>query len=105
MAESEKRQSRLFPFLLNQSTKESSKESIESSSSHENKKGKVLAKQDYEKKRKRNFQEHWKSEFPWLAAELPGELPVMKLKMLVFYLVNNIFSLVSSSQLMLSTIN
>ena len=28
----------------------------------------------------------------------------MKLKMLVFYLVNNIFSLVSSSQLMLSTI-
>jgi len=54
MAESQKRQSTLFAFLPNQSTKESSKESTESSSSYGKKKGKVLAKQDYQKKRKRN---------------------------------------------------
>jgi len=65
MAESQKHQSTLFAFLPNQSTKESSKKSTESSSSYGKKKGKVLAKQDYEK-RKRNFQEQWKSEFPWL---------------------------------------
>jgi len=53
MAESQKRQSMLFAFLPNQSTEESSKESTESSSSYGKKKGKVLAKQDYEK-RKRN---------------------------------------------------
>ena len=67
MAESQKHQSTRFPFLPNQSTKESSKESTESSSSYGKKKGKVLAKQDYEKKSKCNFQEQWKSEFPWLS--------------------------------------
>jgi len=54
MAESQRRESMLFAFLPNQSTKESSKESTESLSSYGKKKGKVLAKQDYEKKRKRN---------------------------------------------------
>lgn len=85
MAESQKRQSTLFAFLPNQSTKESNKESSESSSSYGKKKGKVLAKQDYEKKRKRNFQEQWKSEFPWLgiAADESGA------KMYCFYCREN----------------
>jgi len=66
MAESQKHQSTLFTFLPNQSTKELIEKSTESPSSYGEKKGKVLAKQDYEKKRKRNFQKQWKSEFPWL---------------------------------------
>ena len=65
MVESHKCELVQFVFLPNQSTKESSKESTESSSSYGKKKGKVLAKQDYEK-RKCNFQEQWKLEFPCL---------------------------------------
>ena len=85
MAESQKHQSTLFAFLPNQSTKKSSKESSESSSGYGKKKGKVLVKQDYEKKRKRNFQEQWKSEFPWLgiAADESGG------KMYCFYCREN----------------
>ena len=85
MAESQKHQSTLFAFLPNQSTKKSSKESSESSSGYGKKKGKVLAKQDYEKKRKCNFQEQWKSEFPWLgiAADKSGG------KMYCFYCREN----------------
>ena len=84
MVESQKHQSMLFAFLPSQPTKESSKESTESSSSGK-KKAKVLAKQDYEKKRKRNFQEQWKSEFPWLdiGAEESGA------KMYCFYCREN----------------
>ena len=85
MAESQKRESTLFAFLPNQSTKESSKESTECASSFVKKKGKVLAKQDYEIKRKQKFQEQWKSEFPWLgiAADESGR------KMYCFYCREN----------------
>ena len=49
-----------------------SKESSESRVDHSRKEGTALAKKDYENKRKRHFQEHWKSEFPWLPTDKSG---------------------------------
>ena len=77
MAESRKRQSTLSFFRKNETPGNETELESDSSKDLNSHSGEVKqtteeetsAKQLYEKKRKRHFKEHWKSEFPWLALD------------------------------------